>query len=425
MRNTARTTVLVVLTFLASVVLGVTAAMTAAMTMAATALIVPGTGTHNVLTAPVYRQNAIDYYISQSNGGVCTTANCTNAGVDYPATFWPFGFFPFSASWCPGLSCDTWDVSVGTGVSNLNTALLDTLNTTGTDPVVIFGYSQGAAVVSNEIRDLPANLTPEQLARVTGVVIGNIDRPNGGLFTRLGFLGHVPILNVTTGLPTPTDTIPVTDIAFQYDGVADFPEYPINFLADLNAILGFYYIHGTYLQPNENGSELPDGYSIPDLIAAVKDHANVQGTYNKTTYILIPTKNLPLLTPLRQYVPLIGGPLADLMQPVLKVLIDTGYDRTSSPGVYTPFQLVPIINPITLSVSLVGAALQGVGDFVKDITGALPLSSLTTLTPQTPQTQSLVAGPKVALTQTNSDNTPKALTVTPNSDLQLDNKVST
>src|SRR5689334_2360913 len=127
MRKTARTMLLVVLTFLGTVVLGVTAAMTAAMTMATTALIVPGTGTHNVLTAPQYRDNARDYYMTHTP---CVGASCPAVGVDYPATFFPFGFFPFSASWCPGLSCDTWDVSVGTGVTNLNTQLLDTLNST-------------------------------------------------------------------------------------------------------------------------------------------------------------------------------------------------------------------------------------------------------------------------------------------------------
>ena len=83
------------------------------------------------------------------------------------------------------------------------------------------------------------------------MLIGNPNRPNGGLFERLALLGTVPILDATFGQPTPTDTgIQTTDIAFQYDGVADFPTYPINLLADLNALAGFAYIHGTYLAPN-------------------------------------------------------------------------------------------------------------------------------------------------------------------------------
>ncbi len=53
----------------------------------------------------------------------------------------------------------------------------------------------------------------------------------------------MPILDATFGNPTPNTgidangneitTVPVntTDIALQYDGVADFPTYPINALA--------------------------------------------------------------------------------------------------------------------------------------------------------------------------------------------------
>jgi hypothetical protein len=67
----------------------------------------------------------------------------------------------------------------------------------------------------------------------------------------LAMFGTVPILDATFGQPTPTGTeMSTVDIAFQYDGVADFPLYPVNLLAVLNATAGFWYTHGSYLAPD-------------------------------------------------------------------------------------------------------------------------------------------------------------------------------
>ena len=40
----------------------------------------------------------------------------------------------------------------------------------------------------------------------------------------------------------------------EYDGFADFPRYPLNFLSDLNAFLGIAELHGTYLNVALNGT---------------------------------------------------------------------------------------------------------------------------------------------------------------------------
>ncbi len=424
MRQAARALFLAILTFLSAVVLGVGAVMTSAITVAAYALIVPGTGTHNVNTAIGYKPNARDYYMTHT---ACTLSDCPNAnliGIDYPASFWPLPF----PGWCPSVGCDKWNVSVGTGVTNLDAELRDKLNNTS-DPIVIFGYSQGAAVVSNEIR---YNLTPADAARVSGVVVGNIDRPNGGLFTRFGFLGRIPILDATLGLPTPTDTINMTDIAFEYDGVSDFPTYPINVLADLNAIAGFAYIHGTYLEPNQNsGFEgLPDGYTKDELLAAINDPANNQGTFEKTTYILIPTKTLPIVMPFLALGAATGTtpivkPLVDLESPVLRVLIDTGYDRSISPGQYTWAKLIPIINPFKLTTDLVVAVGQGVHDALHDISGGATAVPAPPLVPPlftdwgppatTPLTRSLAPQQQLSM-KTNSGDAPDSTNTPPSDD---------
>jgi PE-PPE domain len=51
----------------------------------------------------------------------------------------------------------------------------------------------------------------------------------------------------------------------EYDGVADFPQYPLNLLSDLNAELGFRYVHGTYpdLTPTQVTPIADGGDAIP------------------------------------------------------------------------------------------------------------------------------------------------------------------
>ncbi|WP_162461286.1 MULTISPECIES: PE-PPE domain-containing protein [unclassified Mycolicibacterium] len=373
----------VMLAVLGTVLLGVVSVVTAAFTLAATALIVPGTGTPNANIVAGYKENADNYYIAPFNP-LCTQANnCALTGINYPAQFWPIPL----PGW-GGLSGAKWNVSTGEGIANLDAALQAALPTATTaNPVIVFGYSQGGNIVSREKATL-SGLTQAQKDALSFVMIGNTNRPNGGLFERLAILGTVPILDATFGLPAPTNTgIKTTDIAFQYDGVSDFPLYPLNLLADLNAIAGFWYTHGTYLAPNANSStgEIPDlEYTPAELQVALNDPKN-QTVYGDTTYITIPTKTLPLVRPFLEF----GGfthtsfiiqPLVDLVSPVLRVLIDTGYDRSLSPGVPAPFRLIPLINPITLTQDLIKAAGEGVKAAISDITGGkvqLPIAATT------------------------------------------------
>ena len=64
-------------------------------------------------------------------------------------------------------------------------------------------------------------------------------------------------------------------------------------------------------------------------------------TGNTTTqYYMIPTANLPLLAPVR-LIPLIGGPLANLLQPDLTVLVNLGYgSRPMRPNPLMPARIV-------------------------------------------------------------------------------------
>jgi hypothetical protein len=79
------------------------------------------------------------------------------------------------------------------------------------------------------------------------------------------------------------------------------------------------------------------------------------------------------LEPLRA-IPVIGTPLADLIEPDLRVLVNLGYgDPTigwSDDGFAnepTPFGLFPAVNPLTVANLLVAGLEQGVQDFVADV----------------------------------------------------------
>ncbi|MDT5070453.1 MAG: hypothetical protein QOK02_6608 [Mycobacterium sp.] len=373
MRKTARAIGIIVVSLIASVALGIASAFTAAFAFGATALIVPGTGTPDATHVAQYMENARDYYMG---GTACANGGCTDAdlhSIVYPASFYPLSFIP---GWCD-TNCQKWDVSVQQGVDDLNTKLMAAL----ADPkehVVIFGYSQGGAVVSNELRALKDTLTPEQKARIEMVQIGSIDNPVGGLWTLLGFLGHVPILDVTTGLPTPIDTgIPFTSIVFQYDGVSNSPIAWGNLLAVANAFAGFDQIHGTYLDPNQNGdfTGLPDGYTPAELQAALNDPANIKFDAKGNKYVTVPTKVLPLASLILGLASSTGTtqivkPFVDLFSPLAKVIIDLAYDPNANPGVPRWLTVLPIAyipNPIKLAFDLAGATVQGVQAFLNDL----------------------------------------------------------
>jgi hypothetical protein len=379
MRKAAKALFLVIVSLLASITLAVASAFTAALAFGAVALIVPGTGTHDVLTAPIYRQNAATRYVDPAGTPVCggSPASCNTVGVDYPATFFPLVIF---SGWCPGLSCDTWNKSVGTGVTNLDMAVHQQLAADLGQQVVIFGYSQGGAVVSQELYNLNQQLSEADKKRVSVVTIGNINNPQG-LWSRLSFLPTIPFLDISFNPQLPTTGIPSTNYSFEYDPVGDAPLYFGNPLAVLNALAAFEYVHGYYLSPNENGvtDTLPYGYT-PDTLATAIANADKR-TYQDATFVLIPQQgNLPIMQPFLDIASATGTtalvkPIVDLLSPLTKVLINLGYDRIINPGIPQTLSILPF-NPfqnwLGVGVNLAAATVQGIQAFLGDLGIALP-----------------------------------------------------
>lgn len=165
---------------------------------------------------------------------------------------------------------------------------------------------------------------------VTFVLTANPNRPNGGLLARFPGL-HIPLLDITFNGPTPTEGPYETfDVAREYDGWADFPAYPLNVVSTANAMLGIYYLHGGYYDEID-----PERLNDP----AYADKSE----FGDTTYYLVYTQQLPLLRPLRD----LGVPdsFVDAIEPLVRLIVDLGYDRETSYGVHTPARLFPPLNP--------------------------------------------------------------------------------
>ena len=113
----------------------------------------------------------------------------------------------------------------------------------------------------------------------------------------------------------------------QYDGVADAPVYVGNVPADVNALLGAYYLHG-------NGNYFDVDPNAAGNIVTTSANGNM-------TDILVPAAPgaLPLFVPLAQA----GVPQAILvaLDPAVRAIIETGYDRTGDPSQQVMFALLP------------------------------------------------------------------------------------
>ena len=332
-------------------------------------LIIGGSGTP--IPGPDYVDPAYDKFIEPE----CNT--CTKTPL-----FTPEGLYPIYAP--PGIGSSAvkqlpFDLSVDQGRQILDQTIEQQV--TAGNSVWVYGESQSATISSLVMSDLAAaHVDP---ANVNFVLVGDPDFPNGGMLARFPGL-TLPSMGITFYGATPDNLYPTTIYNQEYDGFADIPQYPLDLISDLNAFLGFQYVHPTYrdLTPAQFASEI----KLP-----------TDGT-TSTTYYMIPTPNLPLLIPLRA-IPVIGNPLADLLQPDLRVLVDLGYGSTdqgwsSGPAnVETPFGLFPKVPLGDIAQALIAGTKEGFQDFVNDIKNPqAKTSSSQTSTPSVPTSTTTSTG---------------------------------
>ncbi|WP_142253833.1 PE-PPE domain-containing protein [Mycobacterium sp. NS-7484] len=276
-------------------------------------------------------ENELDGYIrpGDPNYGLCATgADC--AGDQFQIATWN------ATAWTPASDFDRQQAD---GVDSLDRQLRQALaaekakeagpDADGEARVVVVGYSSSADVVLKELQALQAQrdagaadaLDPDE---VSFLVMGNPDRPNGGILARFPAF-TLPIAGVTFGGSSPHTDYQITDISWEYDLASDAPAY-LNPLSFANGVLGFFYQHSFYfgLDPNttDTDSVVFDGYD---------DKGN--------RYITISARHLALLQPFYD----IGVPIRvlDAVEPTLKVLIDLGYDRDTKPWETKRLELAP------------------------------------------------------------------------------------
>lgn len=193
------------------------------------------------------------------------------------------------------VSTPVYEIGVDENLFNLDFSI----NTTS-GPKIVYAFSGGARIATAWLTeraresDVPAD-------KLSFVLIGNGTRKYGGLSTWV--LGD--------SIVAPPTQYDVIDIAREYDPIADFPTNPFNLLAMANALSAFNVIHMDYTDVD------------------VDDPGNYAWTEGNTTYVFVPTANLPLLQPLRS----MGlGALADQLEAPLRAIIDRAYDRDYLPA---------------------------------------------------------------------------------------------
>ncbi|KQH77915.1 hypothetical protein AO501_31460 [Mycobacterium gordonae] len=300
---------------------------------------------------------------------------------------------PAQSYWITGIKTLTEDASWAQGLTILDSAIHAQLTSGNT--VVVQGFSQGAGIASLEMASLKAAGVPSDA--VSFALVGNPMNPNGGLYSRFDGL-TLPSLGKSFPGSTPANDYPTVMYTIEYDGFADFPRYPLNIVADANAMLGALYVHPLY--PTLTAEQVATAVQLPTAGPTM------------TKYYMIPTHNLPLLEPLRTS--FLGNTIADLIQPDLKVIVNLGYGdpdygySTGPANVPTPFGLFPDVSPGTVCNDLVSGTQQGISAAAADLRSwhlpslpnvspsGLPHLTLPAFTP--PTVESLIHGLQTANT---------------------------
>jgi PE-PPE domain-containing protein len=260
--------------------------------------------------------------------------------------------------------------SVGQGAAILESTILS--NQAAGDASTVFGYSQSSTLSGIAMELLDPSGTP-----MTGpldpqfLLVADPSNPNGGLLERFnGFetIGgpqsgtvdqlNLPSVGIAFDGATPSNDYVTNIYSLEYDGFTDFPRYPINFLADLNAFLGIQTLHGTYLNGGIDGSG-PTPVQIADAI--LLPGSADSGTADSLTNYYMIDETAPLVA-------MLPKPLQELLGPDLTYLINLGYGDGSlgysvtadSPAnIPTPFGLFPDVSMSTVLNTLVTDTEEG------------------------------------------------------------------
>ncbi len=271
---------------------------------------------------------------------------------EYPVFSMPMSLNYPTATTGPLDGFPALSTSMGQGMLALENAIAT--NQAAGDISTVFGWSQSSTISSLVMEQLDPTGTPapnDDLLQF--VLVGDPSAPNGGLFERFDGL-NLPSLGLLFDGATPADDFPTDIYTLEYDGYADFPRYPIDFLSDLNALLGMIDIHGLYLSLSTE--QVDTATLLPGSALSPWDTPD-----SLTNYYMI-DEAPPLVS-------LLPKQLQELLGPDLTYLINLGYGDGSlgysvtpdSPAnVPTPFGLFPDVSPSTVLSTLVTDTEQGI-----------------------------------------------------------------
>jgi hypothetical protein len=219
------------------------------------------------------------------------------------------------------------------------------------------------------------------LSHTVLVFDNNVAGPDGGFGTRYPWFSLIGV----NPFPTPSDTgaAAAVDTAYEYDYNSSAPADVLNPLAAVNSL-------AAYLNTRLNQSELDlpvnvDGTPTVSCAAntcaitasgAVLDCADARcsspadritayvTTRKGTTYVTYTSDGLPLADLIRR-VPVVGDRLADLTEPLLKVLVDSAYyggnPIPGDPSIYRPARLLPSPGELLATAAKIpGAIAEGI-----------------------------------------------------------------
>lgn len=307
-----------------------------ALAATATALIMGGRGTPD--PGEQYVNGQTTNYVLPTFGPIPAV------GIHTTEDFWPV----------TGLDSLTFDESVVKGVADLDVAIAEHPN----QSLVILGYSESTRVATIKKRQLIEANGDDFSAYpdISFVLVSDVNKGNGGIQQR--FAGwSIPILGVTFDGAIPTDSpanpndptdhaLDTVDITYVHDGFSDFPIYPTNVLALANALAGIAYLHGAY--PNlEEPTLIPVGHN------------------GDTDYYVIDNDIVPILRPLQTIG--VPRPILLVLDAPTRVMIEDGYRRDINPGEPTPAYLIPVTNPVSLTVNLAKSVPVGIDDATEDM----------------------------------------------------------
>lgn len=249
--------------------------------------------------------------------------------------------------------------------------------------ITTVSLSQGSLVANTEANVLLADGTDTTSIRF--VAAGDPARANGGLAARLPFQIKLPGLFIAGGddvnsTPPPTNGAKFVLVTNQYDPFADAPLYLNNPIAIANWALS--YVAGGVNAPFLGVG--PHTYDYTRINA--EDPAATPGaivkTYGNQTDVLLPNPKgyLPITGLLRG---IVSQPLIDAVDPFLRSVVETAYDRNREPTQKSHFEFAPSPTQHKENLQSVTNGFNQMVSNLKELSRQVPQ------TPKVPQSRSV------------------------------------